>query len=69
MVQFSDVALAGMAATEYVYTRFGQGAVLITSITLGVAGLNVEMVNERAELVPQPLEAVTLIVPPVYPAG
>ena len=51
------------------YSLFGQVTVLITSIAPGYPGLKVDMLNDLAELDPQPLVAITDTVPVVNPAG
>ena len=68
-VHSTDVALEGIDDIVYVYTLFGQGAVCITSITLGVEGVSLVIDNVLATLVPQPFVAVTDIVPLVNEAG
>ena len=68
-VHCTEVELAGVPDNVYVYTLFGQTAVCITSITLGVAGFNLPIDNVLTPLVPQPLVAVTDIDPVVNPFG
>ena len=62
-VHCTDVALAGIPVSVYVYILSGQDAVCITSITLGVAGASLVIDNDLETLVPQPFVAVTDTVP------
>ena len=68
-VHNNDVAFDGKDAIVYVYTLFGQVAVLITSIAPGNPALNVEIERLLDPLDPQPFAAITDTVPVVNPAG
>ena len=68
-VHCTDVELAGVPDNEYVYTLFGQTPVCITSITLGVAGLSLDIGKVLTPLVPQPFVVVTVTDPEVNPLG
>ena len=68
-VHCTEVELAGVPDNVYVYTLFGQTPVCITSITLGVAGLSLDIGKVLTPLVPQPFVAVTVTDPEVNPFG
>ena len=58
-----------MPISEYVNILSGHPCDSITSIGDGVEGNNLLIDNVLEPLVPQPFDAITEMVPPVYPTG